>query len=140
MANVQVAFSKKSAVFLTPIIWLDDAKDENELIVFENNLHDRFGPVPQQVKELIKTVRLRWLAMEIGFEKLILKNNKMVGYFIQNQQSPYYQSEVFTKVLKFVQTNSKICKMKEANARLSLSFENINSIDGVIRVLNGVIM
>ncbi len=108
---------------------LDDAKDENELLTFENNLHDRFGEVPTQVKQLIHTVRLRWLSMEIGFEKLVLKNNRIVGYFIQNQQSPYYQSEVFTKVLTFVQNNSKICKMKESNGKLSLSFENIKSID-----------
>ncbi len=118
---------------------LDDAKDETELASFEANIHDRFGPVPEQAIELIHTIRLRWLAMEIGFEKLILKNNKLVGYFIQNQNSPYYQSETFTKVLKFVQTNARICKMKEHNGKLSLSFENIRSIDDAINALKPII-
>lgn len=118
---------------------LDDAKDETELASFETNLHDRFGPVPAQAIELIHTIRLRWLAMEIGFEKLILKNNKLVGYFIQNQNSPYYQSETFTKVLKFVQAHARTCKMKENNGKLSLSFENIKSIDDAIEVLKPII-
>jgi transcription-repair coupling factor (superfamily II helicase) len=117
---------------------LDNAKDDAELLSFESNLHDRFGEVPQQVKELIQTVRLRWLCMDIGFEKLLLKSNKMVGYFIQNQQSPYYQSEAFTKVLKFVQTNQKVCKMKEANSKLSLSFENVKSIAEAMHALGPI--
>ncbi|MGZ4049664.1 MAG: hypothetical protein ACXVNN_09890, partial [Bacteroidia bacterium] len=88
----------------------------------------------------IHTIRLRWLAMEIGFEKLLLKNNRMVGYFIQNQNSPFYQSEVFTKVLKFVQQNPRICKMKETNGKLTLSFESIRSVDDAINVLKPVLI
>ncbi len=118
---------------------LDDAKDESVLNQFETNLHDRFGPVPEQAIELIHTIRLRWLAMEMGLEKLLLKNNRLVGYFIQNQNSPYYQSETFTKVLKFVQTNARICKMKETNDKLSLSFENIKSIDDAIIALSPIL-
>ena len=118
---------------------LDDAKDESELITFQTNLNDRFGPVPKQAIELIHTIRLRWLAMEIGFEKVLLKNNRLVGYFIQNQNSPYYQSETFTKILKFVQTNARKCKMKENNGKLTLSFENIRSIDDAIVVLKPIL-
>lgn len=117
---------------------LDDSKNEEELINFEIHLRDRFGPVPEQVIELIRTIRLRWLAMEIGFEKLVLKKNRMSGYFIQNQKSPYYQSDTFANVLRFVQQNQRICKMKENNNKLSLSFENIKSIDDAIAVLRPV--
>jgi len=109
------------------------------LLKFETSLRDRFGPVPEQAIELIHTIRLRWLAMEIGFEKLLLKNNRMVGYFIPNQNSPYYQSENFTKVLKFVQQNAKLCKMKETNGKLTLSFENIKSIDDATVALRPVL-
>ncbi len=118
---------------------LDDSFSEEGLTKFEAQLKDRFGPVPEQALELIHTIRLRWLAMEIGFEKLLLKNNRMTGYFLQNQKSPYYQSEVFTKVLKFVQQNGRLCKMKEANGKLTLSFENIKSIDDAINVLKPVV-
>lgn len=118
---------------------LDDSYSEEGLTKFESQLKDRFGPVPEQALELIHTIRLRWIAMEIGFEKLILKNNRMVGYFIPNQNSPYYQSENFTKVLKYVQHNARVCKMKENNGKLSLSFENIRSIDDAITALKPVL-
>lgn len=117
---------------------LNDSKHETDLVQFQNNLTDRFGEVPQATKELVQTIRLRWLAMDIGFEKLLLKNNRMVGYFIQNQNSPYYQSEVFTKVLKFVQQNQRVCKMKETNGKLTLSFESVVSIDRAIEVLKPI--
>ncbi|MDQ3046767.1 MAG: transcription-repair coupling factor [Bacteroidota bacterium] len=117
---------------------LDNSKAEEELIEFEVQLRDRFGPVPDQAIELIRTVRLRWLAMEIGFEKLLLKSNRMVGYFNPKQDSPYYQSEAFTKVLKYVQQNPRLCKMKETNGKLTLSFENIKSVDAAIAALRPV--
>ncbi|MCW3085939.1 MAG: transcription-repair coupling factor [Bacteroidetes bacterium] len=117
---------------------LDDSKDESELSTFEARLLDRFGPVPHQALELIHTIRLRWLALEIGFEKLFLKNNRMVGYFIPRQDSPYYQSEAFTKVLKYVQQNPRLCKMKETNGKLTLSFENIRSVDTAIEALRPI--
>jgi transcription-repair coupling factor (superfamily II helicase) len=119
---------------------LDDANNETELQLFETRLKDRFGNVPPQTIELIHTIRLRWLAMQIGFEKLLLKNNKMVGYFIPKQDSPYYQSEVFTKVLKFVQQNPRSCKMKENNGKLTLSFENVKDIDEAIKSLQPILL
>jgi len=106
---------------------LDDSKSEDDINRFEAMMRDRFGPVPAQVTELIDTVRLRWLAMQIGFERLVLKNKRMTGYFIPKQDSPYYQSEAFTKVLKFVQTNRQV-KMKENNNKLTVSFENVTSV------------
>ncbi|MBN8704068.1 MAG: DEAD/DEAH box helicase, partial [Bacteroidetes bacterium] len=108
---------------------LDNCKTEDELQEFEKQLKDRFGDLPKSTVELINTIRLRWIAIEIGFEKIILKNTKLVGYFITKQDSPYYQSEVFTKVLGFVQKNQRLCKMKENNNRLTLTFENIKSIE-----------
>ncbi|MFL5765217.1 MAG: transcription-repair coupling factor [Bacteroidia bacterium] len=119
---------------------LDDSNTEEQLTKFEASLRDRFGPVPEQALELIHTIRLRWLAMDIGFEKLLLKNNRMTGYFIPNQKSPYYQSETFTKVLKFVQHNARTCKMKENNGKLSLSFDHIKTIDEAINVLKPVLV
>lgn len=118
---------------------LDDSTTEEELTHFEKNLLDRFGPVPDQAIELIHTIRLRWLAMEIGLEKLLLKNNRMVAYFIPKQDSPYYQSETFTKVLKYVQQNMRSCKMKETNGKLTLSFENIRSIDAALEALKPIL-
>jgi transcription-repair coupling factor (superfamily II helicase) len=117
---------------------LDDIEKEAELLRYELNLRDRFGEVPKQVRELINTIRLRWMAKDIGFEKVVLKSSKLIGYFVLNQNSPYYQSESFTKVLKYVQQHSKLCKMKENRDKLSLTFENIKSVDEAIRALKPI--
>lgn len=111
---------------------LDNLESEEKLIEFENKLIDRFGKLPQQTKELLNIVRLRWLAINLGIEKIILKNNKMIGYFVNNQDSAFYQSPVFVKVLNFLQNNPKGIKMKEVKNKLTLSFENIKSIESSI--------
>lgn len=117
---------------------LDDTETEDDLARFEVGLRDRFGPIPSQVIELIDTIRLRWLGMDIGLERVVLKNGKMVGYFIQNKNSAYYQSEPFTKVLKYIQANPGASKMKEANNKLTLTFEKVTSVKEAIGKLTPV--
>ncbi|MBI3512162.1 MAG: transcription-repair coupling factor [Bacteroidetes bacterium] len=118
---------------------LDDSDSEDDLVRFENSMRDRFGPLPQQVTELIDTIRLRWMCMDIGFERLVMKNEKMAGYFIPDQNSSYYQSESFTRVLKFIQNNPRAAKMKELNNKLSLSFENVKCVKDAMTAL-GIIL
>jgi transcription-repair coupling factor (superfamily II helicase) len=118
---------------------LDDSETDDDLTRFETMLRDRFGPVPDTVLELIDTVRLRWMAMDIGIERLVLKNGKMTGYFVANQNSPYYQSESFTRVLKFVQQNPRAAKMKEANNKLTLAFESVKNIKEAMVALTGMV-
>jgi len=117
---------------------IDDIETEEKLIEFEKNLIDRFGALPKEVKELLNTVRLRWMAINIGFEKIVLKDNRLNAYFISSQLSPYYKSEIFNKVILFVQNNPRLCKMKERTNKLSLSFEGIRTIDEAIRVLKNI--
>ena len=117
---------------------LDGLEKEEELAVFENHLIDRFGPIPKATQEMIQAIRLRWVAKEIGLEKVVLKQKKLICYFVSNQDSPYYQSPIFTKVLQFVQQNPGACKLKERNDRLSLVFENVNSIIQAIDKLRKV--
>jgi transcription-repair coupling factor (superfamily II helicase) len=73
--------------------------------------------------------------MDIGIERLVLKNDKLICYFVSNQQSPYYQSEAFTQVLKFVQANSRTARMKETNNKLTLTFDPIKSIANALIAL-----
>jgi transcription-repair coupling factor (superfamily II helicase) len=115
---------------------LDNLEKEEELEEFLKNLQDRFGPVPAPTLQLVDVIRLRTIAMDIGFEKLILKNNKLVGYFITKQDSPYYQSPAFTKVLQFVQENPRRCRMKEQNEKLTLAFDNVSSVRTAIETLS----
>ncbi|NVO03973.1 MAG: transcription-repair coupling factor, partial [Bacteroidetes bacterium] len=115
---------------------LDNLTNEQELLEFQDRLIDRFGPLPRPTQELINTIRLRWLAKSIGFEKLVIKNSIMIGYFISNQQSLYYESDIFTTILKFIQEHPHSCRMKEGNNKLTLTFENVKNILTAIDKLN----
>lgn len=118
---------------------LDSLSTETELIDFEKGLKDRFGPVPNVVNELMFSIRLRWRAQELGFEKLVIKSGKMIGYFINNPQSEYYQSPIFTKVLSYIQSIPKGVKMSEKNDKLRLIFENVNEVTSAYKLLNDIL-
>ncbi len=121
---------------------LNSIKNEQELKAFESQLIDRFGELPVQVVDLLNSVRIKWIASKIGFEKIVMKHGKMVGYFIHDQQSSFYQSKAFTKVLQFVQTNPNSCKMKESQTRnglrLLLSFESVKSVKQALTKLQPI--
>ena len=107
---------------------------------FETALIDRFGALPQQVIDLLDSVRIKWLATKFGIEKLVLRQGKMIGYFVQDQQSKFYQSDAFTRVLQFVQTHPHHCKMKEKQTRnglrLLISFDAITSTEKALKALS----
>ena len=117
-------------------------KDEEGLIAFEQKLMDRFGPLPKQAQALLTSMRIKWIATKMGLEKLVLKQGKMVGYFVGDQQSDYYQSSTFRTVLKFVQQYPTLSKMKEKQTknglRLLLTFENVRSLKKALELLEMV--
>ncbi|MHC0444236.1 transcription-repair coupling factor [Flavobacterium sp. 3-218] len=114
-------------------------KDEAGLQEFEKKLIDRFGPLPKQATALLNSIRIKWIATKVGIEKLVLKQGKMIGYFVSDQQSDYYQSVKFRNVLNFVQKHSNLCKMKEKQTvnglRLLLTFENVKSIKRALELM-----
>ncbi|WP_423129932.1 transcription-repair coupling factor [Gaoshiqia sp. Z1-71] len=117
---------------------LDSMENEESLQHYQAGLLDRFGPLPGQSRELLEVVRLRWLAIELGMERIILKNKKMFCYFISDQQSAYYQSETFTRVLQYVQQHPNSCRMKEKQDKLRLSFEPVESVAAAKALLENV--
>lgn len=114
---------------------LSKLENETELAAFAQQLHDRFGPVPRQVNDLMNTMRLQWLGKSIGFEKLSLKKNVLRGYFIANQQSPYFETTQFRQVLNFMQANPRRCNMKEVKNTLRISIDNVRTIDEAVAIL-----
>ncbi len=118
---------------LTLYTELNLIKDEAALQKFETELIDRFGELPIEAEDLLNSVRIKWIANSIGLEKIVMKQGKMIGYFIADQQSAFYQSTAFTNTLQFVQTHAKHGKIKEKQTRnglrLLLVFENIHSVD-----------
>ena len=121
---------------------LGNLEKETELQTFETEIIDRFGEIPTQVEDLLDSVRIKWLAKELGLEKIILKQKRMIGYFVANQQSDFYQTEAFSRMLKYVQQNSKSCVMKEKETknglRLLITFIRIDSVKTALGVLQKV--
>ena len=114
-------------------------KDEITLQAYENKLVDRFGALPKQAVSLLNSIKIKWIATQLGIEKLVMKQGKMICYFVSDQQSSYYQSGRFNQVLQFVQKQSQLCKMKEKQTpnglRLLLTFENVKSIRKALELM-----
>jgi transcription-repair coupling factor (superfamily II helicase) len=118
---------------------LGNLKAEEELQAFETKLIDRFGPLPREAKALLNSIRIKWIATHMGIEKIVMKQGKLIGYFVSDQQSDYYNSRQFSKVLRFVQQHGNLCKMKEKETknglRLLLTFENVKSISRALEFM-----
>jgi transcription-repair coupling factor (superfamily II helicase) len=118
---------------------LNSIQDEDGLANFEKELIDRFGDLPKEARDLINSVRLKWIAASIGLEKLILKKGKMIGYFLSNQESEFYNSSRFRSVLQYVHSHPRQCQMKEKQTRnglrLLLTFENVKTVNKAIDLL-----
>ncbi len=118
---------------------LGNIKDEEGLISYENKLIDRFGPLPKEAKALLNSIRIKWIATHVGIEKIIMKQGKLIGYFVSDQQSDYYNSKQFKRMLQFVQLHGNICKMKEKETknglRLLITFENVKSISRALEFM-----
>ncbi|MBC7523192.1 MAG: transcription-repair coupling factor [Flavobacterium sp.] len=115
-------------------------KDEETLEKYQNKLIDRFGALPKPAVALLNSIRIKWIATKLGIEKLIMKQGKMICYFVSDQQSDYYASKQFQKVLQSVQKNSNLFKMKEKQTpnglRLLITFDNVKSINKALEMIS----
>ncbi|MFV0346552.1 MAG: transcription-repair coupling factor [Bacteroidales bacterium] len=116
---------------------LDNIENTEKLEEFKSELTDRFGKLPSQVANLIEILKIRWLAMDIAIEKLVLKSGKLILYFIANPKSKFYESEHFTAIMSYIQT-SKNCQLKENKGRLSIVFSSIDSIANTLEILSEI--
>ncbi len=112
---------------------------EDKLIEFRKNLIDRFGEIPDQGNELLNSLKLKWLAVEIGIERYVIKQNKCIGYFIEDQQSDVFKTETFGIFLTNVQKEKSNIIIREKNTKsgrkLILVIENIERIDQLYNTL-----
>lgn len=115
---------------------LDNCETENDLQDFHKELTDRFGPVPPQVEDLFTTVRCRKIAIELGFEKMLLKNEVLKCFFVSNPDSPYFQSEIFNGILMFLQTSTNKARLKQVGKNGILVVESIKSMNGLFIFLD----
>lgn len=119
---------------------LDGLETEEELQKFEEAMKDRFGALPEPVYELFDGLRLRWVCRRLGFERLILKNNKLRCYFVENPQSLFYESAQFQATLMFVQKEGakRGLSFKKTNRHFMLIKDGVRSLQDALRVLRKV--
>lgn len=118
---------------------LDSIATEDGLQSFTTRLADRFGQIPDETKELMDIVRLRRLALKLGFEKIVIKKNQMMIYFIQDPKSIYFSSPAFRNILSWIQLKPQNVRMKEDGDKLTLKIERVHSIKEALRILGDII-
>jgi transcription-repair coupling factor (superfamily II helicase) len=118
---------------------LDNCKDDEDLTYFYTEMEDRFGPMPDAVKDLFTTVRCRKLAVELGFERMILKDDTLKCFFVSNPDSPYFESDVFNKLLLYVQTRTNKARLKQTGRNFMLIVDDIRSMEQLHALLSDMV-
>ena len=120
-----------------------EIQSKDELKVFENELVDRFGALPYEAVNLLKSVELKWLAADIGFDKIVVKNGIFLGYFPPNPQDKFYQSDKFRHILTYLTQNPQEATLKEKQtsegAQLMMRKEKVKNVDEVNAVLENIL-
>jgi len=114
---------------------LDNSETEEELQLMAEEMKDRFGALPQPVNDLFVTVRCRKLAVELGFEKMSLKEETLRCYFINRPDSPYFESHTFQQILSFIQTGTNKAKLKQSGRLFIMIVDNVKSMEEMHRFL-----
>ncbi len=114
---------------------LDNMEEERDIQAFSDRLEDRFGKIPKEGQELIRIVRLRRMAKNLGIEKIVLKKGQMIIFLVCNPDSPYYQSEAFDKLIAFIQKHPKECNLREQSGKRSIVIKNISSVEAAYAVM-----
>ena len=114
---------------------LDGLQTDDQLAAYRTRLIDRFGPVPHVGEELMQVVPLRRYGKSLGCEKVVLKQDKMTMFFVQNPNSPFYESEAFDRILQFVATNPRRCNFREVNGKRSMVISDIPTVEAAVKLL-----
>ena len=117
---------------------IDAMTDESALSKFELELEDRFGKMPQQAKELMNAVRLRWEAMRLGMERVKVKNGLMIVRFVGDDGSPYYRSEIFMDLLRKITAQPERFVLKQRDGKLQMTIRRVEDVATAVEVLKSL--
>jgi transcription-repair coupling factor (superfamily II helicase) len=118
---------------------LNEMATEESLLLFEKKLTDRFGVIPSPALALLDIVRIKWIAVRLGIEKILLKNNLLIAYFISDPNSEFYRSSLFVSVMNYVNHHQKRMSVRQKESKLSLTIRDIESVKSAIQILKNVI-
>lgn len=69
---------------------------------YENELKDRFGILPAEVKNLLELVEIRNQAINLGIAKLTYFDDTLEIHFPNEKEHPIYSSDFFTNLIQFI--------------------------------------
>ena len=118
---------------------LDNIASEDDLQAYRKRLIDRFGAVPSQGEELMRVVLLRKLGRQLGCEKIILKQGTMSMQFVSNQDSPFYQSKAFGRIIDYVMNNARRCNFRDAHGHRLIRIAGVPSVAEALTVMKNMI-
>ena len=108
---------------------LDHLDRDEEVEAFRQRMIDRFGPIPQEGEELIHVVGLRRVGKLLGCEKILLKGGAMQLQFVSNVDSPFYRSQMFSRVIAYATSHIQDCALKEKNNKRILRISHVKSVE-----------
>jgi transcription-repair coupling factor (superfamily II helicase) len=119
---------------------LNEINSDEELIIFEKKLKDRFGIIPLPAEALLDIVRIKWIAINLGIEKILLKNNLLIANFVTDPDSKFYRSALFVSIMTYVNKKHNRMNMKQKASKLSLTVTDVNSVKSAIGVLKDILV
>ena len=112
---------------------------ELQLDAYRKRLVDRFGAIPAVSEELILVVPLRVAGKQLGIEKIMLKQQKMFFYFVSRDDSPYFQSEAFGKILQYVSRYPRKCNFREGKGKYSVVISEVPTVASALTVCQEIL-
>ena len=109
---------------------------DDDLAAYRRRLIDRFGEIPEVGEELIRVVPLRVCGKQLGIEKIILKQSKMHLYFVNNPDSPYFQSEAFGLILDYVSSHPQNCRFHEVGGKRAIIIADVPTVTQAVSLLS----
>jgi transcription-repair coupling factor (superfamily II helicase) len=119
---------------------LNEIATDEALEIFGKKLTDRFGKIPPPAEALMDIVRIKWIAVRLGIEKIVLKNDLLIAIFVSDHNSDFYRSELFVSIMNYVNRKQKQMNMKQKASKLSLTINNVKSVKSAINVLNEILL
>ncbi len=117
---------------------LDNLEREVDVEAFRRRMMDRFGAIPEEGENLIRVVRLRMLGKSLGVEKIVLKNRRMRLCFVSQDDSPFYASPVFDRIIEFCALNPVRCQLKETDGVRAMIVQEVISVEAAIKMLESI--
>jgi len=118
---------------------LNEIDSDEALVLFEKKLIDRFGTIPPAAEALLDIVRIKWIAVKLGIEKILLKNNLLIANFVSDSNSQFYRSALFVSIMNYVNRKQNRMKMKQKATKLSLTINEVMSVESAIQVLSEIL-